>query len=124
MRRKDGMEAKEANIKEGRNRVQKLKGTHTKRKGGAGRGSRARAVEASEVEEELMRDIGVPQYTWGDGSCWLWAVAGALQKLEGKEIPTENDIQLEKEWRTAIQDTVKTHGIPVTDEEFRGLGEG
>eukprot|EP00965_Chrysotila_dentata_P162669 5371386-Pleurochrysis_carterae.AAC.1 len=46
MRREDGMEAKEANVKEGRDRVQTLKGINTKRKGGAGRGTRARAVEA------------------------------------------------------------------------------
>eukprot|EP00965_Chrysotila_dentata_P122072 4035472-Pleurochrysis_carterae.AAC.1 len=71
-----------------------------------------------------MRDMGVPQHTWGDGSCWLWAVAGALQKLEGEEGPTENDIKLEKEWRAAIQDTVKAHGIPMTDDDFRGQGEG
>eukprot|EP00965_Chrysotila_dentata_P185025 6108231-Pleurochrysis_carterae.AAC.1 len=62
------MEAKEANIKEGRDRAKKLKGINMKRKGGAGGGGRARTVEASEAEEELMRDIGVPQYTWGDGS--------------------------------------------------------
>eukprot|EP00965_Chrysotila_dentata_P096776 3198409-Pleurochrysis_carterae.AAC.1 len=81
-------------------------------------------VEASNVEAEFMKDIGVPQYTWGDGSCWLWAVAGAVQKLEGKEVPTEKDIQLEKEWRAAIQNVVKTHGIPITDEDLRGLGDG
>eukprot|EP00965_Chrysotila_dentata_P102981 3399228-Pleurochrysis_carterae.AAC.1 len=81
-------------------------------------------VEASDVEDELMRDIGVPQYTWGDGSCWLWAVAGALQKLEGKKVPTEKDIRLEKEWRAAIQDVITTHGIPITDEDLQGLGEG
>eukprot|EP00965_Chrysotila_dentata_P182704 6032699-Pleurochrysis_carterae.AAC.1 len=71
-----------------------------------------------------MKDIGVPQYTWGDGSCWLWAVAGALRKLEGEEVPTEKDIQLEKEWRAAIKHVVKTQGIPITDEDLRGLGEG
>eukprot|EP00965_Chrysotila_dentata_P201055 6180354-Pleurochrysis_carterae.AAC.1 len=125
MRRKCRTEAKEANIRECKNRVKKTKEKNIKRKGGgAGGRGRARTVEASNVEEEIMRDIGVPQYTWGDGSCWLWAVAGALHKLEGKEAPTENDIQLEKEWRAEIQDTVKAHGIPITDDEFRGLGEG
>eukprot|EP00965_Chrysotila_dentata_P000241 7365-Pleurochrysis_carterae.AAC.1 len=95
-----------------------------RRKGGAGGRGRARAVHASNVEEELMRGIGVPQNTWGDGSCWLWAVAGALHKLEGDESPTDNDMRLEKEWRAAIQDTVKAHGLPMTDDDFRGLGEG
>eukprot|EP00965_Chrysotila_dentata_P081277 2684035-Pleurochrysis_carterae.AAC.1 len=63
----------EANIKEGRNRARKMKEENIKRKGGAGGRGRAKMVEASNVEEELMKDIGVPQYTWGDGSCWLWA---------------------------------------------------
>eukprot|EP00965_Chrysotila_dentata_P104887 3464500-Pleurochrysis_carterae.AAC.1 len=98
-----------------------IRGVREKREGGV---RRARAVDASDVEAELIRDIGTPQYTWGDGSCWLWAVAGALHKLEGKERPTENDIRLEKEWRAAIQDIVKTHGIPMTEDEFRDLGEG
>eukprot|EP00965_Chrysotila_dentata_P090606 2990784-Pleurochrysis_carterae.AAC.1 len=95
-----------------------------RRKGGAGRRGKARTVHASNVEEELICNIGAPQYTWGDGSCWLWAVAGALHKLEGNENPTENDIRLEREWRAAIQEIVKTHGMPMTDDEFRGLGEG
>eukprot|EP00965_Chrysotila_dentata_P025770 855846-Pleurochrysis_carterae.AAC.1 len=114
----------EANLREGRNRAKKMKEGDVKRKGGAGGNSIARRVKASYVEEELMRDIGVPEHTWGDGSCWLWAVAGALQKLEGKEVPTEKDVQLEKEWRTALQDIIKTHDIPYTDEDLRGLGEG
>eukprot|EP00965_Chrysotila_dentata_P031415 1047277-Pleurochrysis_carterae.AAC.1 len=117
-------EAREMNIKECKNRGKNTRKTNTRRKGVAGGKKRARAVDPSDVEAELIRDIGAPQYTWGDGSCWLWAVAGALHKLEGKESPTENDILLEKEWRAAIQDTVKTHGIPMTDNEFRGLGEG
>eukprot|EP00965_Chrysotila_dentata_P046213 1536195-Pleurochrysis_carterae.AAC.1 len=75
-----------------------------KRKGGAGGPGKARAVYASNIEEEILKDIGTPQQTWGDGSCWLWAVAGALNKLEGREVPTERDIQLEREWRAAIQD--------------------
>eukprot|EP00965_Chrysotila_dentata_P060774 2014092-Pleurochrysis_carterae.AAC.1 len=97
MRKKCRTEAKEANIREGRNRVKKKREKNMKRKGGAGGRGRARTVEA---------------------------MAGALQKLEGNEAPTENDIQLEKKWRAAIQETVKAHGIPVTDDEFRGLGEG
>eukprot|EP00965_Chrysotila_dentata_P169136 5584891-Pleurochrysis_carterae.AAC.1 len=117
-------EAMEANIREGGNRTKKMRKENVKRKGGAGGKGRARMVETSNVEEELMRDIGVPQYTWGDGSCWLWAVAGALQKLERKGIPTEKDRQLEREWRAAIQDVVKTHGIPITDEDLQGMGEG
>eukprot|EP00965_Chrysotila_dentata_P148688 4909908-Pleurochrysis_carterae.AAC.1 len=125
MQRKGSAEqAKEANIREGRNRVKKTREKIMKRKGGAGGRGKAKTVEFSNVEEELMKDIGVPKYTWGDGSCWLWAVAGALQKLEGKEAPTENDIQLEKEWRAAIKDTIITHGIPITDDELRGLREG
>eukprot|EP00965_Chrysotila_dentata_P085403 2817328-Pleurochrysis_carterae.AAC.1 len=59
----------EANLKEGRSRTKKTKEGNEKRKGGAGGRGRARMVEASNVEEELMRDIGVPQHTWGDGSC-------------------------------------------------------
>eukprot|EP00965_Chrysotila_dentata_P138696 4587858-Pleurochrysis_carterae.AAC.1 len=124
MRRKLRTEAMEANLREGRNRAETRNEGKVKRKGGAGGRGEARMVEASNVEEELMRDIGVPQYTWGDGSCWLWAVAGALQKLEGKEVPTANDIRLEKEWRAAIQDVITTHGIPITDEDLRGLKKG
>eukprot|EP00965_Chrysotila_dentata_P065056 2156844-Pleurochrysis_carterae.AAC.1 len=58
MRMIDGMEAKETNIKEGRDRVKTRSCVNMKRKGGAGGERRARTVEASEVEEELMRDIG------------------------------------------------------------------
>eukprot|EP00965_Chrysotila_dentata_P081589 2694059-Pleurochrysis_carterae.AAC.1 len=68
-----------------------------KRRGGAGGRGRARAVDA---------------------------IAGALNKLEGREVPTENDLQLEKEWRAAIQEIVRTHGIPMSEEEFQGLSEG
>eukprot|EP00965_Chrysotila_dentata_P110452 3649413-Pleurochrysis_carterae.AAC.1 len=94
------------------------------RRGGAGGRGCARTVNASDIEEEILKDIGVPQQTWGDGSCWLWAVAGAMNKLEGSESPTENDIQLEKEWRTAIQNIVWTRGIPMSEEDFQGLREG
>eukprot|EP00965_Chrysotila_dentata_P194813 6176598-Pleurochrysis_carterae.AAC.4 len=123
-RRNYNTEANQANLRERRNRVKMTREENMKRNGGAGGRGRARAVEASYIEEELVRDISVPQHTWGDGSCWLWAVAGALRILEGKEGPTENDIKLEKKWRIAIQDTVKAHGIPMTDDEVRGLGEG
>eukprot|EP00965_Chrysotila_dentata_P104543 3452470-Pleurochrysis_carterae.AAC.1 len=95
-----------------------------KRRAGAGGRGRAREEDASIIEEEILKDIGVPQQTWGDGSCWLWAVAGALNKLEGREVPTESDLQLEKEWRAAIQEIVRTHGIPMSEEEFKGLSEG
>eukprot|EP00965_Chrysotila_dentata_P044945 1493253-Pleurochrysis_carterae.AAC.1 len=70
-----------------------------------------------------MRTIGVPEYTWGDGSCWLWAVAGALGMLEGKEGPTENDIKLEREWRGATRDTVREDSIPMTEDEIKGLSD-
>eukprot|EP00965_Chrysotila_dentata_P171287 5652822-Pleurochrysis_carterae.AAC.1 len=124
MGRKRRTEAIKANFRECRSRAQKVREGNTKRRGGAGGNAGAKIVEVSDVERELMRDIGVPQHTWGDGSCWLWAVAGALQKLEGKEAPTETDIRLEKEWRAAIRDIITTHGIPITDEDLRGLGEG
>eukprot|EP00965_Chrysotila_dentata_P066225 2191715-Pleurochrysis_carterae.AAC.1 len=117
-------EAKEANIREGRKRGRQKREKDERRRGGAGGGGRARALNASSIEEEHMRDIGAPQYTWWDGSCWLWAVAGALHKLEGKEGPTEKDIQLEKDWRAEIQDTVRAHGIPMAEDELRGLSEG
>eukprot|EP00965_Chrysotila_dentata_P122811 4059087-Pleurochrysis_carterae.AAC.1 len=96
-------EAKEANTRECRKRGREKREKDTRRRGGSGGRGRARAVNASSTEEVLMMDIGVPQYTWGDGSCWLWAVAGALHKLEGREGPTEKDIQLEKECRAEIQ---------------------
>eukprot|EP00965_Chrysotila_dentata_P190288 6173778-Pleurochrysis_carterae.AAC.1 len=96
-----------------------------KRKGGAGRGRGAKSVNSSTIEEELMTKIGVPQQTWGDRSCWLWAVAGTLGKLEGREGPTENDLTLERAWRVlAIQHAVREHGIPMTEEEIEGLSEG
>eukprot|EP00965_Chrysotila_dentata_P041833 1388011-Pleurochrysis_carterae.AAC.1 len=50
----------EANNKKGRNRAKKMKKANLKRKGGAGGRGRAKKVEASNVEEELMKDIGVP----------------------------------------------------------------
>eukprot|EP00965_Chrysotila_dentata_P183111 6046793-Pleurochrysis_carterae.AAC.1 len=96
-RRRTEAEAREANIRERRKHAKETWEKDARRSGGAGRGRRARAVNASDIEEELMRDIGVPQHTWGDGK---------------------------KEWRAAIQDTVKTHGIPMTEDEFQGLGEG
>eukprot|EP00965_Chrysotila_dentata_P130198 4304935-Pleurochrysis_carterae.AAC.1 len=95
--------------------------TNGKRTGGAGRGKIARPVQASITEEEIRRDIGAPQHTWGDGSCWLWAVAGALDKMEGKEGPTENDIKLERLWRREIQQAVREHGIPMIEEEINRL---
>eukprot|EP00965_Chrysotila_dentata_P060193 1995831-Pleurochrysis_carterae.AAC.1 len=124
LKRRGKTEAKEANAREHRRHRRGKGRKDTRRRGGAGHRREARPVHVSKVEEELMKDIGVPQHTWGDGSCWLWAVAGALQQLEGKECPTENDIQLEREWRAAIQDVVKTRGIPITEAELQGLGEG
>eukprot|EP00965_Chrysotila_dentata_P260100 6213783-Pleurochrysis_carterae.AAC.3 len=97
LQKQSNTEAKEANSRECRERGRKTRHEDTRRRGGAGGRGRARAVSASSIEEEIMKDIGVPQQTWGDGSCWLWAVAGALHKLEGNEGPTENDINLKKE---------------------------
>eukprot|EP00965_Chrysotila_dentata_P254147 6211777-Pleurochrysis_carterae.AAC.10 len=56
--------------------------------------------------------------------CWLWAVAGALGILEGKEGPTDKDIRLEREWRGVIRDTVRERGIPMTEDDINGLNEG
>eukprot|EP00965_Chrysotila_dentata_P128107 4236072-Pleurochrysis_carterae.AAC.2 len=120
MRGKDSTEAKEANIRERRNRTKKISEKNTSRKGGAGGRGKARAVDASSVEEELINNIGSPQHTWRDGSCWLWAVAGALHKLKGRESPTENDIRLEKEWRAAIQDTGKEYDTNTHERLTRG----
>eukprot|EP00965_Chrysotila_dentata_P237656 6202042-Pleurochrysis_carterae.AAC.3 len=44
--------------------------------------------------------------------------------LEGKEGPTDKDIALEKEWREAIRETVREHGIPMTTDEINGLSKG
>eukprot|EP00965_Chrysotila_dentata_P259283 6213507-Pleurochrysis_carterae.AAC.2 len=95
-----------------------------RRKGGAGKRKMATPVMPNECENELMKDIGAPHYTWGDGSCWLWAVAGAMGKLEGTAGPTEKDIQLERTWRRIIRDTVLEHGLPMTEEEIDGLVDG
>eukprot|EP00965_Chrysotila_dentata_P079975 2637797-Pleurochrysis_carterae.AAC.1 len=65
MRRECRTEAMEANFREGRNRAETMEEGNVKRKGGAGGIRGARMVKASNVEEELMKDIGVPQYTWG-----------------------------------------------------------
>eukprot|EP00965_Chrysotila_dentata_P056893 1887752-Pleurochrysis_carterae.AAC.1 len=94
------------------------------RKGGAGWNPLAKPVHASNIEEGVMQVIGVPQRTWGDGSCWLWAVAGALGILEGKEGPTDKDIRLEREWRGMIRDTVRERGMPMTEEDINGLSMG
>eukprot|EP00965_Chrysotila_dentata_P147961 4884016-Pleurochrysis_carterae.AAC.8 len=96
----------------------------TKRKGGAGKRNMARQVTPGKVGEGLMRDIGTPQYTWGDGSCWLWVVAGAMGKLEERNGPTENDIKLERAWRKETGDTVREQGLPMTKEEMNILSEG
>eukprot|EP00965_Chrysotila_dentata_P062837 2081721-Pleurochrysis_carterae.AAC.1 len=48
------------NCKQGRDRAETMREGNVKRKGGAGVRGGARVVEASYVEEELMRDIGVP----------------------------------------------------------------
>eukprot|EP00965_Chrysotila_dentata_P237086 6201679-Pleurochrysis_carterae.AAC.3 len=61
-------EAKEANSREHRKRMRKTGGRDMRRKGGAGGRGRARAVNASSIEEEIMKDIGVPQQTWGTGA--------------------------------------------------------
>eukprot|EP00965_Chrysotila_dentata_P223496 6193612-Pleurochrysis_carterae.AAC.1 len=84
---KSDTEAKEANRREHRKRMKKARDRDMdmRRKGGAGGRGRARTVNASRIKEEILKDAGVPQQTWGDGSCWLWAVAGALHKLEGRE---------------------------------------
>eukprot|EP00965_Chrysotila_dentata_P120284 3977395-Pleurochrysis_carterae.AAC.1 len=71
-----------------------------------------------------MRNIGAPQHTWGDGSCWLWAEAGAMGKLEGKNVPTEKDIALERTWRRKIQDTVRETGLLMTEDEINKLSAG
>eukprot|EP00965_Chrysotila_dentata_P183029 6044062-Pleurochrysis_carterae.AAC.1 len=71
-----------------------------------------------------MKHIGVPHHTWGDGSCWLWAVAGAKGMLEGTVGPTEKDIQMERTWRRVIRDTVLEHELPMTTEELNGLLDG
>eukprot|EP00965_Chrysotila_dentata_P118142 3904803-Pleurochrysis_carterae.AAC.1 len=123
-RHKHMKEAEEANIRERQRRPGKTQEKGVIRKGGAGENSPARPVYASSTEEGVMRIIGVPQHTWGDGSCWLWAVAGALGMLEGKEGPTDKDIKLEREWREAIRDTVRERGIPMTTDELNGLSEG
>eukprot|EP00965_Chrysotila_dentata_P043317 1439726-Pleurochrysis_carterae.AAC.1 len=116
--------AEGANIREQRKRAGEAQQQNGRRKGGVGRGKGARPVYASNIEEELMKDIGVPQHTWGDGSYWLGAVAGTRGQLEGKEGPTENDIQVERAWRAAIQVAVKEHGITMLEEEYKGLSEG
>eukprot|EP00965_Chrysotila_dentata_P076137 2515284-Pleurochrysis_carterae.AAC.1 len=99
-------------------------GWRRRTQGGAGWKPLARPVYASSIEEGVLKGIGVPQNTWGDGSCWLWAVAGALGMLEGKEGPTDKDIRLEREWRGAIRDTVRERGIPMTEDDINGLNEG
>eukprot|EP00965_Chrysotila_dentata_P063732 2111841-Pleurochrysis_carterae.AAC.1 len=125
LRMRSPKEAWKANSREHKNRAGKPRDKDMKRRGGAGGCGTARTVNASNIEEEILNDdVGVPQQTWGDGSCWLWAVAGALNKLEGSEFPTENDLQLEKEWRKAIQDIVRIHGIPMSEEDLQGLREG
>eukprot|EP00965_Chrysotila_dentata_P048031 1593273-Pleurochrysis_carterae.AAC.2 len=60
MRRKCRTEAREANYRQGKNRAEMMKEGHVKRKGGAEGRKGARMVKASNVEEGLMRDIGVP----------------------------------------------------------------
>eukprot|EP00965_Chrysotila_dentata_P133190 4404570-Pleurochrysis_carterae.AAC.1 len=117
-------EAWKANIREHKKHVRRPRDKDMKRRGGAGGRRAAKMVNASDIEKEILNDVGVPQQTWGDGSCWIWAVAGALNKIEGREYPTEKDLQLEKEWRNAIQDIVHTHGIPMSEEDLQGLREG
>eukprot|EP00965_Chrysotila_dentata_P236770 6201522-Pleurochrysis_carterae.AAC.1 len=95
-----------------------------RRKGGAGKRKVATPFTTNSCDDELMKDIGVPQYTWGDGSCWLWAVAGAMGKLEGTTGQTENGTQLERTWRRDIRATVLEHELPMTTEEIDKLEEG
>eukprot|EP00965_Chrysotila_dentata_P148896 4917361-Pleurochrysis_carterae.AAC.1 len=117
-------EAEEAINRERRRRTGGTEDGGGARKGGAGRKPLARPVYASSIEEGVLKSIGVPQNTWGDGSCWLWAVAGALGMLEGMEGPTDKDIRLEREWRGAIRDTVRERGIPMTEDDINGLNDG
>eukprot|EP00965_Chrysotila_dentata_P196509 6177619-Pleurochrysis_carterae.AAC.1 len=118
LQQKDKREAEEAINKERRRRPRRTKDKRGERKGGAGWNPLARPVYASSIEEGVMKVIGVPQRTWGDGSCWLWAVAGALGILESKEWPTNQDIRVEREWRGAIRDTVRERGIPMTEDDI------
>eukprot|EP00965_Chrysotila_dentata_P199330 6179311-Pleurochrysis_carterae.AAC.4 len=97
LQRRIKKEAEEVSSRERKRRTRETRDKDGRRKGGAGRGGMARPVLASSTEENSIRKIGVPQHTWGDGSCWLWAVAGARGKLEGREGPTENDLILERE---------------------------
>eukprot|EP00965_Chrysotila_dentata_P015064 498682-Pleurochrysis_carterae.AAC.2 len=92
LRMRSPKEAWKANSREHTKHEGKPQDKDMKRRGGAGGCGIARTVNASDIEKEISNDVGVPQLTWGDGSCWLWAVAGALNKLEGREFPTENDI--------------------------------
>eukprot|EP00965_Chrysotila_dentata_P205959 6183266-Pleurochrysis_carterae.AAC.1 len=92
MQQRSRNEAVEVNRRECRRRRTGNHGGLGGRKGGAGKRKVATPVTTSSCEDELMKDIGVPQCTWGDGSCWLWAVAGAMGKLEGTTCPTEKDV--------------------------------
>eukprot|EP00965_Chrysotila_dentata_P217883 6190276-Pleurochrysis_carterae.AAC.1 len=73
LRRANSTEAKEVNNRGVGKCGRKKREKDMKRRGGSGGRGGARAVNASEIEEGLMKDIGVPRHTWGDGSCWLWA---------------------------------------------------
>eukprot|EP00965_Chrysotila_dentata_P225768 6194971-Pleurochrysis_carterae.AAC.4 len=125
LERQENKEETEANRrKQHRRKKRDQEGINTTRKGGAGKGSTAKRVKPSSREEEILPEIGIPQYTWGDGSCWLWAVAGAMGKLEGRNGPTENDIQLERTWRKEILDTVSANGLPMTEDEGKLIRGG
>eukprot|EP00965_Chrysotila_dentata_P091523 3022120-Pleurochrysis_carterae.AAC.1 len=66
-------EAEEAINREWQRHPRKTKEKGGTRKGGAGKNLLARPVYACSTEKGVMRLIGAPQYTWGDGSCWFWA---------------------------------------------------
>eukprot|EP00965_Chrysotila_dentata_P180329 5953704-Pleurochrysis_carterae.AAC.1 len=77
-KQKSSREAVVANKREYNRRNRGGHGGLGERKGGAGKQETAAPIVTIGCEDELMKDIGEPQYTWGDGSCWLWAVAGAM----------------------------------------------
>eukprot|EP00965_Chrysotila_dentata_P262531 6214596-Pleurochrysis_carterae.AAC.2 len=124
MQQRSRNEVVEMNLRERNRRRTGDHGGLGRRKGGAGKRKVATAVTTNSCEDEIMKDFGVPQYTWGDGSCWLWTVPGAMGKLEGTTGPTENDVQLERTWRRDIRATVLEHQLPMTKEEIDKLEEG
>eukprot|EP00965_Chrysotila_dentata_P202512 6181167-Pleurochrysis_carterae.AAC.4 len=59
---------KGANNRERKRRKRKEQDRDGTRKGGAGKSGTTRPVTPGSTEEELMREIGVPQYMWGMGA--------------------------------------------------------